>query len=106
MIQEATSDQERYDRAKERVELLRGFYAHAVVYALVNIGLVAYNLAMSPDRIWFIYTLAGWGIGLTAHGVYAMSSGRFLGRAWQERKIREEMDRDRRSDDPLPSGPA
>jgi hypothetical protein len=96
MIQNDATDQERYERARQRVEVLRGFYAHALVYVLVNIGLAAYNLAASPDRIWFIYTLAGWGIGLVAHGAYVMGSGRFLGPAWQERKIREAMDRDER----------
>jgi hypothetical protein len=96
MIQKSTPDQERYDQAKQRVELLRGFYGHAFVFVLVNIGLVAYNVAMSPDRLWFIYTFVGWGIGLIAHGLYVMSSGRFLGAAWQDRKIREEMEREQR----------
>ena len=96
MIQNSTPDQERYDQAKQRVELLRGFYSHALVFVLVNIGLVAYNVATSPDRLWFIYTFVGWGIGLIAHGAYVMGSGRFLGAAWQERKIREEMEREQR----------
>lgn len=96
MIQSTNLDQERYDRAKQRVEILRGFYGHAIVFVFVNIGLAAYNLMLSPDRIWFVYPLAGWGIGLVAHGAYAMGSGRFLGAAWQERKIREEMDREQR----------
>ena len=96
MIQKSTPDQERYDRAKQRVELVRGFYVHALVFILVNIGLVVYNVATSPDRLWFIYTLVGWGIGLIAHGAYVMGSGRFLGAAWQERKIREEMEREPR----------
>lgn len=96
MIQKSTPDQERYDRAKEWVELLRGFYGHALVFVLVNIGLAGYNVATSPDRLWFIYTLGGWGIGLIAHGFYVMGSGRFLGATWQERKIREEMERDDR----------
>ena len=96
MIETPTPDQERYERAKQRVEVLRGFYGHAIVFVLVNLGLAAYNLALSPDRIWFIYPLAGWGIGLAAHGAYAMGSGRFLGPAWQERRIREEMDREQR----------
>lgn len=97
MIQKpTTSDQERYERAKQRVEVLRGFYGHAVVFVLVNLGLAAYNLATDPGNLWFIYALAGWGIGLVAHGAYAMGSGRFFGDAWQERKIREEMDREQR----------
>lgn len=91
-----TPDRERYDRARQRVELVRGFYGHALVFAVVNLGLAVYNVAMSPDRLWFIYSVAGWGIGLVAHGAYVMSSGRFLGAEWQERKIREEMDREER----------
>jgi hypothetical protein len=91
-----TYDTERYERAKERVEVLRGFYVHAIVFAIVNLGLAAYDLATSPDQIWFIYVFGGWGIGLIAHGAYALAPGRFLGEAWQERKIREEMDREQR----------
>lgn len=89
-------DQARYQRAKQRVELLRGFYGHALVFVLANIGLAAYNIAVTPDRLWFILTLGGWGIGLVAHGAHVMGSGRFLGAAWQERKIREEMQREQR----------
>ena len=95
MYRNEMNDQERYERAKERVDILRGFYVHAMVYVIVNLGLAAYNLATSPDRIWFIYVLFGWGIGLVAHGAYALGSGRFLGEVWQERKIREEMDREK-----------
>lgn len=89
-------ERERYERAKQRVELVRGFYGHALVFILVNSGLAAYNIALSPDRLWFIYTVAGWGIGLVAHGVYVMGSSRFLGPEWQERKIRDEMEREQR----------
>ena len=94
MIQNDRHDQERYDRAKQRVELVRGFYGHALVFILVNIGLAGYNLATSPDRLWFVSTLAGWGVGLIAHGAYVIGSGRFLGAAWHERKIQEEMERE------------
>ncbi len=97
MIETRTPDQDRYDRAKKRVELLRGFYVHAMVFVIVNIGLAAYNIATTPDRLWFILTVAGWGIGLVAHGAYVMGSGRFLGAAWQERRIREEMEHEERA---------
>jgi hypothetical protein len=91
-----TPDHERYQRARQRVEALRGFYGHALVYILVNVGLAGYNLVTTPEQLWFVFTLAGWGIGLIAHGAYVMGSGRFFGPDWEERKIREEMDRERR----------
>lgn len=88
-------DLERYERAKRRVETVRGFYSHALVFVMVNLGLVVYNLATEPNRLWFVFTLGGWGIGLMAHGLYVASSGRFMGQAWEDRKIGEEMERDR-----------
>ena len=96
MNQNDANAQDRYARAKQKVEILRGFYVHAIVFVIVNLGLAAYNLAMSPDRIWFLSVLGGWGIGVVAHGAYALGSGRFLGEAWEQRKISEEMDREQR----------
>jgi hypothetical protein len=44
--EEATVDSEdqRYDRAHARVQVLKGFYTHATAYILVNIGLFVINL--------------------------------------------------------------
>lgn len=96
MGQNLAPDQERYQRAKQRVEMLRGFYGHLLVYVLVNVGLAAYSLATSPQDLWFVLTTAGWGIGIAVHGAYVWGSGRFLGAGWEARKIREEMERDGR----------
>ena len=38
------SGDQRYDRAHARVKKLKGFYTHATVYVLVNIGLFVINL--------------------------------------------------------------
>jgi hypothetical protein len=45
-FKEATVDSEdqRYDRAHARVQVLKGFYTHATAYILVNIGLFVINL--------------------------------------------------------------
>ncbi len=96
MIENGATDRDRYERARQRVEVLRGFYGHVIVFVIVNLGLAVYNLATTPDDLWFIYSVAGWGIGLVAHGAYAMGSGRFLGDEWQERKIRETLEREQR----------
>ena len=93
MTQNQMPDRDRYEAARRRVDTLRGFYGHAVVFVIVNIGLIAWNLATTPGDLWFVATLFGWGIGLAAHGAYAFSTGRFLGASWTERKIREELER-------------
>ena len=75
--------------AERRAGAKFGFYIHALVYLVVNAGLVTINLAISPHVLWFIWPLFGWGIGLAAHGlgVFAHTSG------LRERAIAAEMER-------------
>jgi hypothetical protein len=39
----------KYQKAKERVADLRGFYGHLSVYVFVNLGLFLINMTMSPE---------------------------------------------------------
>lgn len=48
-------------------KIRRGFYIHLAAYVLVNALLVGINLATTPDRWWFYWPLAGWGVGILAH---------------------------------------
>jgi 2TM domain len=96
-------DQQSYQRAHARVQALKGFYIHATVFVLVNIGLFIINL-LTGGGWWFYWPLIGWGIGLGAHalGVFGFG-GRPWGREWEERKTREFMDQDRRDSQLIPS---
>jgi hypothetical protein len=62
------------------VRLRRGFLIHLAAYTVVNAGLVAINLVTTPDRLWFYWPLAGWGVGILAHGTAAFLAGRHTGR--------------------------
>lgn len=46
---------------------MRAFVIHLGVFVVVNIGFAALNLMRNPEHIWFIWVLAGWGIGLAGH---------------------------------------
>jgi hypothetical protein len=83
----------RYRDARRHVKALRGFYGHALVYVAVVTGLLLLNLYTSPGRWWVQWTAFGWGIGLLAHGLSVMAGGRLFGKAWEERKIREYLER-------------
>ena len=93
-------DQEQtYKRAKERVEAIKGFYVHASVYLLVNLGLFAINAltsGLAEGMWWFYWPLIGWGIGLTAHAISVFLAGDTgpLGARWEERKTREIMEKE------------
>lgn len=82
----------RYQKAKERVEEIKGFYIHLITYILVNAVLVVINLLTSPEYYWFIWPLMGWGVGLIIHAISVF--GGLLGKSWEERKIKEIMDKD------------
>ena len=85
------TDRVSYEEAKKRVEELKGFYQHLIVYLLVNTFLFVVNLLTSRGNWWFYWPLFGWGIGVTAHGASVFMSGGFLGKSWEDRKIRQLM---------------
>jgi hypothetical protein len=53
--------------ARKRVGMKLGWAIHAVVYVLVNLGLLVLNAA-SGSYHWSVWPLAGWGLGLAIHG--------------------------------------
>ena len=48
--------------ARRRASAKMGWFIHAAVYAIVNLGLAA--LSLSAGRDWHAYPLLGWGLGL------------------------------------------
>jgi len=84
-----------YMKAQKRVEDIKGFYGHLSSFIVVNIGLITLNLGTSPQHLWFLYPFIGWGVGLVAHGMSVFNYMPFLNSDWEERKIRELMEKDR-----------
>ena len=69
---------------------------HALVFVGVNALLHVINLATSARHFWAFWPL-GWGVGLLAHAAATYRWLPFSGKDWQERKIKELMDKDRES---------
>lgn len=61
-----------WEEAERRV----GFKIHLSTYILINLGLVAINLWLSPQHLWVIFSALGWGIGVVSHylSVYQFKS--------------------------------
>ncbi|HEY7033128.1 MAG TPA: 2TM domain-containing protein [Thermomicrobiales bacterium] len=89
-----TGQDARYQQAKQRVEALKGFYTHLAVYTIFNTGLFLLNLATDRGNWWFYWPLLGWGVALAIHAVVLLTIEGPRGHAWEERKIRELMERD------------
>lgn len=75
-------------KAERRANAKLGFRWHLIAFLVINAGLLAINLATTPDRLWFYWPMGGWLIGLIAHG-YATYSGGDL----REDMIEAEMER-------------
>ncbi|MCB0449229.1 2TM domain-containing protein [Mariniflexile maritimum] len=94
-------ENDRYERAAKRVKRIRGFYSHAVVYVVINIMIVIINIQnLGAGETYFQWhnfiTLIFWGIGLMAHGLSVFMPNIILGKDWEERKIKELMEKDKK----------
>lgn len=90
-------EEERYFKAKKRVEEIKGFYGNLIAYIVVNIGLMVINLLTSPAYLWFFWPMLGWGIGVLFHGMKVFDFMPFFGKDWEEKKIKEFMDKEEQS---------
>ena len=84
----------KYQKAKERVEAIKGFYIHLIVYVVVNLILFSINMIVSPDDLWFLWPLMGWGVGLAIHALTVFGYASGFSADWEERKIREFMEKE------------
>ncbi len=96
------NEKKKFEQAKKRVEEIKGFYTHLIIYILVNIflllaamGIFKGNFGLyMPDWAHFT-TPFFWGIGVLFHGLYVFKFKSGLFKKWEERKIREFMERDK-----------
>ncbi len=83
----------RYQKAKERVEAIKGFYGNLTAYCIVIPFLMWLNW-WTTSFPWVIFPICGWGFGLLMHGMEAYGYNPFLGKRWEARKIKELMEKD------------
>lgn len=72
---------------------LKAFYQHLGCYLLVMAILVFLNLMTSPDHIWFLWPMFGWGIGVAIHGLSVHELFNFIGPEWERRQIEKRTGR-------------
>ena len=95
-----TQDEIKYQEALKRVKKIKGFYTHAIVYVFVYIMIVFLNVKnLDPGETYFQFknfmTAFFWGIGLLAHGLSVFVPNWIMGQNWEERKIKEFMEKEK-----------
>jgi len=86
-----TNQDEKYSRALEKVDKMKGFYGNLVSYVLVISLLMGINYYTSWEHKWFVYPMMGWGVGVLFHYFEAFGNYPFLSKNWEEKKIKELM---------------
>ncbi|MBL8522753.1 MAG: 2TM domain-containing protein [Betaproteobacteria bacterium] len=106
---------------RRRVHRLAEFYRHLVsfvlaiglmwianAFMLMNAGMLS-HFSISNGAIvfseasaklrwfswWAIWPTLGWGIGIIIHGITVLPFWHFFSQEWEDRKVRELMERDR-----------
>ncbi|MBT8188623.1 MAG: 2TM domain-containing protein [Croceitalea sp.] len=94
-------NKEKLERAKKRVDAIKGFYIHLTVYSVIN-AFILINIFVRTnfdgEGFWrweHFITPFFWGIGLTFHAINTFRLNPFFGKEWEERQIKKYMDEDR-----------
>ena len=91
----------RYELAYKRVKRIKGFYVHTLVYVLVNAYIIVSSYSKNDMGADFFFrwetfsTAFFWGIGLMAHGLSVFGRNLFFSADWEERKIKEFMEKEK-----------
>ena len=69
------------------------FLPHLLTYGAVMVLLFGIDV-LTGDGWWFYWPLLGWGIGVSVHALNVYGRGGVFGDEWEEKKIRELMDKE------------
>lgn len=84
--------EERFRKAKAKVESLKGFYSHLFFYVFINLLIFGLNYFTTPGLWWFYWPLIGWSLGLLAHFISVFVLPKFLGQKWEDRMLKKMLD--------------
>lgn len=88
-------ENQKYFRAKERVEALKKFYGSLLSAAFVILIVGSINYYVDEWRHpWFLWVVFGVGISLIFKALKIFNLNPFMGKNWEERKIKEFMKQD------------
>lgn len=91
-IEPKTNFDDRYIRARKRVEEMKEFYYSLISYCIVIPFLIFIWFRYTPHTIqWFWFPMLGWGMGLAFHAYKVYVNDGVLGNGWEKRKIEKFM---------------
>lgn len=97
----APEEEKLYKEARKRVRRKKSYYSAIISYFAVCTFLTFLNWYTQRDEEtihwWVIWVWFGWGIGMFFYTISFFKSGVIFGQDWEDRKIKEEMEKMKRS---------
>jgi hypothetical protein len=88
----AAIEREIRHKAQRRVRNKVGFMWHFMVFAMANGAMIAINMNYSPNTMWFVWPLGGWGAALLMHA-FAVFNGGGISADMVEAEVQRELTR-------------
>lgn len=89
-----------YKDARKRVKRKKSYYSALISYFAVGTFLTFLNWYTQRDEEtihwWVIWVWFGWGIGMFFYTISFFKNGIVFGQDWEDRKIKEEMEKMKR----------
>lgn len=86
------SDQQEQEAFKY-VRNLRRFYMHVLKYVVVTLILLAINLFFTPQHLWVLWVIGGWGLGVLLHAARVFGANGLLGPEWERQQVEKRLRR-------------
>lgn len=94
MTEKDFTEANRYYDAQKKVKEIREFYEHLTAYVLCNPIVVVVNYMVSPEYLWWIWSVMGWGIAIILHGFKVFEFPPFYNKKWENKKIHELLEKE------------
>jgi hypothetical protein len=97
---ETNKNDNKYIKAKQKVAKMKKFYSSLMFYFIFIAMLGGLNYYTNQwDYPWFLWAAFGWGIGLIFKALDVFNWNPFVGKDWEERKLKQFMEEEERKDD-------
>jgi len=75
------------------VRKLRGFYMHLFRYIVICLALLAINLTLTPNKLWALWVIGCWGLGVLLHASRVFRPDWVLGPQWERQQVEKRLGR-------------
>ena len=90
---ETNNNDTKYFKAKHRVAEIKKFYSSLMFYIIFICALGGLNYYLNGwSHPWFLWAAFGCGIGILFHALKVFKWTPFIGKDWEERKMKEFME--------------